>query len=388
MISSATLLTALFLSATSTATVLPPRVAAVNPVVSGTPQVLGVVSDPTLDRDSCGSSLIGGRVLWACRDTEPVGSDGIPTLPVISSTASWSDLDSSGLPVLDGSTYPMYGNNNEEPFYPLQADECDDNSAGGCSDGTRYAIWPDTPPLVTNTAADGTVTAYTWIRKAHITDSLTDLAPDPDTSLYKVVYSPSAAHDALPAVTIVDEAFWAADEQVPYGAYGSIVSADGSTAYLYGKGSSGTIALAKVPVGSIEDKTQYQFYENGSWTPTPPSLNASDINVPNASAGGQGTYFFSPPWERYVWIGQAGISVSADFFVTTAPAPEGPWAAPVQFYSAENGNATLGAYSLQANPALGGFEDGANDVYLTYTKNDVINGVGFYSTPLIKVSWE
>ncbi|EIW79373.1 hypothetical protein CONPUDRAFT_59444 [Coniophora puteana RWD-64-598 SS2] len=387
MISVATLFTALYLTASSSATAIR-RQAPVTPTVKGTPQVLGVVSDPTLDRDSCGSVLMGGRVLWACRDTEPVGSDGVPTLPVISSTASWTDLDSNGFLVLNGDTYPMYGSNNNNPFYPIQSDECGDNSAGACSDGTRYAIWPDSPPLVTNTAADGTVTAYTWVTKGHIKSDLTNLSPDPDTSLYKVVYSPSAAHDALPTVTLVDEAFWAANKQVPYGAYGSVMSSDGSTAYLYGKSSKGTTALAKVPAGSIEDKSQYQFWENGAWTPTPPDLSAGDINIDNVSAGGQGTYYWSPPWSSYVWIGQPGISVSADFMITTSPNPEGPWTEPTKFYSAQNGNATLGAYSLQANPGLGAFANGANDIYLTYTKTDIINNVGIYSTPLIKVSWQ
>ncbi|EIW80655.1 hypothetical protein CONPUDRAFT_16453, partial [Coniophora puteana RWD-64-598 SS2] len=309
---------------------------------------LGVVNDPTLNRDSCGSALIGGRVLWTCRDTQTVDSSGVNALPIISTTASWTDLNAQGQPSLSGNTYSMYGSNNlQSTFYPLQADECNGNTAGSCSDNTRYAIWPDSSPLVTDTAADGTVTAYTWIRNDHIKADLSDLTPDCVSSLYKVVYSTSAGHDALPTVTLVNENFWTASEQLPYGAYGGFV-ADG-TAYLYGKGSSGTVGLAKVPVGSIENKSAYQFYVNGGWTSMAPSLGASGVNIPNVSAGGQGTYYYSPPWNSYVWIGQPGLSVSADFFITTSPNPEGPWTQPTKFYSGANGNATLGAYTLQAH---------------------------------------
>ncbi|EIW79522.1 hypothetical protein CONPUDRAFT_137859 [Coniophora puteana RWD-64-598 SS2] len=380
MITLPALLIALCLSVCpASATTLPPRVAAVSPVVKGTPQVLGVVNDPTLNRDSCGSALIGGRVLWTCRDTQITDASGVHAFPVISSTSSWTDLDAWGHPALNDGTLPMYGNNNlQKTFYPLLPDECGDNVMGSCdsSNTTRYAIWPDSPPLVTDTAADGTVTAYTWIRKDHIKNDLSDLTPDCATTLYKVVYSPSAAHDALPTVTVVDENFWTADEQLPYGAYGGFVA--NGTAYIYGKGygpqSTGTIGLAKVSVGSIEDKSAYQFYQNDSWTATPPSVNASlsGVNIPNVSAGGQGTYYYSPPWGSYVWIGQQNLSVSADFFITTSPDPEGPWAQPIKFYSGVNGNATLPAYTIQAHTSLGGFENGANDVYLTYTHCDLV----------------
>jgi hypothetical protein len=93
----------------------------------------------------------------------------------------------------------------------------------------------------------------------------------------------------------------------------------GGTAYLWGQGSDKNVALARVSVGSIEDASQYEFYVNGSWTSKKPALGNTAAKIENASAGGQGTYYYSQPWQSYVWIGQAGISVSADFYITTAP---------------------------------------------------------------------
>ena len=48
---------------------------------------------------------------------------------------------------------------------------------------------------------------------------------------------------------------------MPYGSYGS-VNNDG-TVYLYGARADGSIALAKVPSGSVTDISQYQYFVNG-----------------------------------------------------------------------------------------------------------------------------
>lgn len=91
---------------------------------------------------------------------------------------------------------------------------------------------------------------------------------------------------------------------------------------------------------------------SGAWPSSQPALGDTAATIDNASAGGQGTYYYSNPWQSYVWIGQATDSVSADFYITTASAPEGPWIEPFKFYSGVDGNYSLGAYTLQANPDL------------------------------------
>lgn len=347
-----------------------------NPTVSGTPQIIGNVADPTLNRDSCAASLFGGRALWTCRDTQTYDSDGIPTLPLWTSSASWTD---------GGASLDMYGGDNgQQSFYPLVPGNCDDNQAGQCSDGSRYVIWPNAPPLVTSTDSSGNTVGYTWVNNFHIT-GLTNQIADPSVTLYKVTYSAgSGDQNAFPAREIISSNFWP-EGSIPYGNYGGFV-ADG-TAYLYGQGSDKNVSLAKVSVAGIEDASQYQFLVDGAWSSSQPDVGNTGATIENVSAGGQGTYYYSQPWESYVWIGQAANSVSADFYITTSPNPWGPWIEPINFYSAENGNYSLGAYTLQAQPALSDPSD--NSIYLTYTKTDSVgDNVQLYTTPLILVEWE
>ncbi|KAM3509649.1 hypothetical protein MY11210_006249 [Beauveria gryllotalpidicola] len=115
--------------------------------------------------------------------------------------------------------------------------------------------------------------------------------------------------------------------------------------------------------------------------PVSPVSNEIAPNLANSSAGGQGTYFYSPFQKKWVWIGQGGLSIAADFYITTADIPEGPWDAPQSFYRGRDGSAPLFAYTLQAHPGihLAGYYDG-NDVFISYAKNDDV-----YTTPLIRV---
>lgn len=361
------------------------------PIVKGS-EVLGIATDPIFNRDSCNSVRLQGRTFWTCRDTQFLNEFGDPQGGIISSTAGWSQIEASGRPVIQdfsngsGRGLIMTGTNSLSPYFPLQPGQCNDNSAGQCADRTRYAIWPDSPPLVSNGKDSGDFVGYTWIVNSLISPELSPVIKDPTVSLYRLTHSAgNPDQNALPAVNLVDGAFWPEDS-IPFGAYGHIVR-DG-TAYLYGKASNGHIALAKAPIGSVEDKSTYQYWTGGSWSNTPPAIDDPSASIPNASAGGQGTYYFSDAWQSYVWIGQAALSVSAQFFITTAPEPTGPWEAPVEFYRGEDGSAALAAYSLQAHPDM--VPAGANEIYLTYTKTDRRDTTIFdiYSTPLIRVEWQ
>ncbi|TGJ82133.1 hypothetical protein E0Z10_g6648 [Xylaria hypoxylon] len=332
--------------------------------------VVGNAADPAINRDSCGSTRIGDRAFWTCRDSQPYDSNGIPILPIWASSASWSDFNGDGTPGLE--QYGSGGGRN--PYFPYTASECNDNSAGACSDGSRYAIWPDSPPLITSTV-NNVVTAYT----------LSTNDPDPATSLYKLTYDLGTLDpNVLPTVTLVNEDFWLYGS-IPYGAYGNVIEDD--IAYLFGQPSNGVVSLAKVPVGSIEDQSQYQFWVNDAWTSSIPRINDANISIPNVSAGGQGTYYLSTYWNKWVWIGQAGISVSADFFITTADFITGPWESPVNFYSGQTGSYFLGAYSLQAHPGLNLDGTSTNEIHISYTKNDAFEDTSLYSTPLIHIQW-
>lgn len=368
-----------------------PRAAAVDPVVKGTPQVLGLVSDPSLNRDSCGSVNVNGRLLWTCRDTQQNNDLGLPDVNIIgSSTASWSDLNFDGTPKMDLMAESPNGFGNlmqavdpGQPYFAYPTGECETSPAGSCDDGTRWVLWPDSPPMATGfTDINGNYPAYTWVRQSHIDGDLTELNPDPPTALYRIDFPADSTDNATPPITKVNDAIWG-DQEISYGSYGNVVR--NGTAYLYAKPTSGQVALAKVSTGSIEDSSQYQFWVNGAWSTTKPAVGDNNYDT-HATAGGQGTFYYSDVWSSYVWIGQGSMSVSADFYVTTSPQPQGPWTEPKLIYSGENGNYDLGAYSLQANPGMSAA--GNNSIYLTYTKNDLVDDINVYSTPLILVEWE
>ena len=340
---------------------------------------LGNISEPGLNRDSCGSVRIADRVLWACRDTQPYDGNGIPTTPVWSSSAGWTNFNAFGTPELG-----LYSPRYQVPFYPYSSDQCGGSSVGDCGDGTRYALWPDQPPIITNSNGN-TVTGYTWVRNTHIAGLDPVGGNDPSTTLYKFVFdSGNSDRSAIPSPSIVNENWWGANS-IPFGAYGSVVK-DG-TAYLFGQPSNKSVCLAKVPADSIEDRSRYQYYVNGAWTNSTPGLgDTGSCNIPNVSAGGQGTYYFSYHWNKWVWIGQGGFSVSSYFLVTTADEIEGPWAEPKFFYQGHDGSYSLGAYTLQAHPGLSasGVAD-SNAIFITYTKSDT--NAQIYSTPLVRITW-
>lgn len=366
------------------------------------PKIVGLLNDPDLNRDSIAAATarFGDRVLWTSRDTQLMQPNGkVQPLPIISSTASWTDFNADGSPALQAippgvdplktTVLRAYGRNDtKQAFFPVLKGQ-GHPPAGGCDDGSRYAIWPDTPPLVTSISPDGHAVAYSWIKKAQITNQLKALVDDPAVSLHRIDYIPSkhGRGQTLPEVTVVEEEFWKSEE-IPYGAFGSLVK-DG-VAYLYGQTSKNTDAVARVPVGFVEDRTKYEYFVSGSWTARRPSIhNHNEAHIPNASAGGQGNYYFNPAWNSFVWIGGTKFP-GADFHITTAPRPEGPWIQPFKFYTAPAGNFFLGAYSLQANPVLVKDMQRENAVYLTYTKNDVFDEKegSVYTTPLIYVEWE
>jgi hypothetical protein len=364
-------------------------------------EILGNATDDTINRDSCGTTRVFDRVLWVCRDTQPNVAPGHSQLyPVYSSSASWANFHFDGTP----STTLYGGDHAYTAYYPYAADECPPdgpmvsqcpttgacpgplNLEGLCSDRKkRYALWPDSPPLVSSEGGlpGVEITAYTWIKKTFIGLDLTTYVDDPATSLYKVTYNHLTRDpNTLPEAQLIDEEFWQQDA-FPYGAYGNIVK--NGVAYLLAQTSTRLVALARVPAHLMDRQSDYEFYVNGSEMP---GINDTGANIPNISAGGQGTYFFSYFWNKFVWIGQASPSVMADFYITVADKMEGPWEEPYHFYSGINGDYFLSAYSLLAHPALSpGGKVVSNEVYISYTKNDVGFGTNIYTQPLIKVTW-
>ncbi|RFU72222.1 hypothetical protein TARUN_10038 [Trichoderma arundinaceum] len=357
--------------------------------------ILANVTDPDLSRDSCGSVKMGSRTLWTCRDTSiripGTGEYGF----VFTNTVGWTDNRPDGAPAIQAGGPVGAGSDGANDvllvkgprpslpvFYPLGPNMCP--NSGVCDDGaTRWTSWPDSPPLVSETAQDGTVTAYTWVSNNHIaTGSLEVLTPQPSTTLYKMTYQPDSDPDVVPTVTTVDNSFWG-EYEIAYGTYGNVVQ--GEYAYLYGLLFPTGVALARVPVDSIEDEGQYEYYVDGRWTSTKPAISDPAAAITNAGTTGQGTFYYSNRAQSYVWIGQGSPSIWADFYITTAPSPEGPWINPYLLYSGPNGDGDLPSYSLQAHPhMLREYDDG---IYLTWTQYFKPSTYAAYVTPLAYVSF-
>lgn len=350
-----------------------PQTRAFSPKVVSTEE-LGIVSDASLNRDSCGSVRIGDRALWTCRDTQSSRID----LPIWSSSAAWTNFNQFGTPQTS-----MYSPKSQQPYFKPLSNECPNNSAGVCSDNSRWVIWPDSPPLVTKKQGS-VVTAYSWIKRAHLKPDGSAYENDPRVSLYKFVYDTNQRdRNTVPNMVIQNEEFWPTNS-IPYGVYGNAVK-DGYV-YLWGQPSNKKVALARVRVDDVENSSKYEFYQCGTWKSYRPTLDNGCVDVPHASAGGQGTFFFSAHWDRWVWIGQSGFEIVADFFITTSPGVEGPWDEPQLFYKGQTGTAPLPDYSLQAHPGLSysGYMD-SNSTFISYTKQD--KG-GKYSTPLVRVNFD
>ncbi|KAJ7816755.1 hypothetical protein B0H14DRAFT_3111663 [Mycena olivaceomarginata] len=351
------------------------RAAAVTPVVASTTSY-GTLVSSGLSRDSCSSSLWSGNVLWVCRDTEQVTSAGQVVLPVVANTASYSPLpsDPSNPQPLVLSSPQGFGS----LFYPLESDECP--SFGACSDGTRWVGWPDTGPVVTFRGT-GVANGYAFIARQHLSGLAVVNAPS--YSLYHVI---SQSAGPIPSVSLLISSFWSST-QIGYGSAASVVN--NGFAYLYGATPNGKLALARAAqtgfLGALDDKSLYQYYVNGAWTSTPPSRTDSTIPLPNTSSV-QGTIYWSPKWSSYVWIGGDGFP-NANFYISTAPNPEGPWTAATHFYTGTVGTGSLPAYSALAHPSL---TDGTgNYIFITWTRTITNSaGVAVYDQPLVRVNWQ
>lgn len=372
--------------------------------VPGSAVVIANVTDPSLSRDSCGSTLIGSRVLWVCRDTKGYKNDGEGPGHIVPNSASWSDVNSDGTPRIvhnapagSGSNHSnpvvllyggSYNTTDSRPFYPLNATDEDAPYGFNYTANTRFATWPGQPPMVANSSGS-VISAYTWIDVHDIFTNTSgeEVTSNQPTSLYRFDFNTdvSAESDAPPMPTQVNERFWPQDEW-GYGAFLAFVN--GSTAYLYAQNDNRTaVALARVSINSIEDIDSYQYYVNDAWTKTRPSLTESSAYIPNLSGPTrQGTVYWSPPFQSFIYIGSDGKqTVNAshtcdlptngqsglgclEFFISTAPKPEGPWEEPSYFYSVPKGNGTLGAYSVQAHPEYVPNPQTNKSMYITYTQ--------------------
>jgi len=226
------------------------------------------------------------------------------------------------------------------------------------------------------------VNAYAFITRTHLS-GLSAI----NTPSYTLSHVISQSAGPIPATNVEISSFWSTT-QVGYGSAATVVN--NGFAYLYGATPNGKLAVARAALtgflGALDDKTLYQYYVNGAWTSTAPASSDTGIPLPNTSSA-QGSIYWSPKWNSYVWIGGDGFP-DANFYISTAPNPEGPWTAATQFYTGVVGVGSLPAYSAVAHPSL---TDGrGNYIFISWTRT-IPNPTGtgdVYDQPLVRVDWQ
>lgn len=151
--------------------------------------------------------------LWVCRDTEQI-SNGQGVLPVVANTASFSPL-----PNAPSNPQPLVLSSPQgfgSLFYQLESDECP--PYGACSDGTRWIGWPDTGPVVTFRGTNGTVNAYAFIGRKHLS-GLTQV----NTANYSLYHVVTQSVGPIPTTTMDISSFWSTS-QIGYGSAASVVN--------------------------------------------------------------------------------------------------------------------------------------------------------------------
>ncbi|ORX40575.1 hypothetical protein BD324DRAFT_647500 [Kockovaella imperatae] len=386
-----------------------------NPTVSES-NLAAISLDPNYQRDSCVSatSLINGRVLWVCRDTQVLVDESIDDEfngqagDFVSSSASWSDQLGTQphlvpIPSNQGqqqatSGYPaqltMYGGDTTSTsFLPYASDECDQNgnqagTGGTCaSDGTRYPLWIDSPPYVYQ-GSDGSATAYVYMMRTHI-QGLTNLASTFPTSLYQINYDSSSSSNSLPSVELINE-YWFPDGVFNYGDFGGITGTLDGKLYLYGQGLSKSnnghqpVALARC--SNPTDLSTYEYYYNdGTWSTTQAQVDDQSAWL-DGEFGKGGTFFYSDYTNSYLWIGQPTGAIGATVMVSSASSPEGPWSTPTQIANLPSGDSY--AYSVAAHPEM---SSNSQQIYLTYTLQKFYDGNSndiYYEQPLYMFTWD
>lgn len=330
------------------------------------------------NRDSCTSVRVADRQFWTCRDSYVYATGA-----VLTSSAGWSTFNADGTPAIvsmggNGPGYYPIDTASVGTYFLPGVDQClhspDGLPPGYCGNGERWAMWPDSPPLPVP-QPDGSYRLYTYIPLVHfVNQTTTSTGSNPAIALYRSDWNSGMEGYTLPSVNLLNSQFFPSGT-ASFGALGWLAGAIDGHVYLYGAAadSSGAVTgvhLAKVPAASIEDASAYTYWTGTSWSSTAPAVTDTSAVVPNAGTGGQGTYYYSSHFNKYIWIGMPRGSASISAYIATADNPEGPWTeSQLLFTSACDVQAPCGeyAYSVQAHPGLSRDQGNGNDIYVSLT---------------------
>jgi hypothetical protein len=153
--------------------------------------------------------------------------------------------------------------------------------------------------------------------------------------------------------------------------FGSAVLMKGEDCYIYGTvdETSGSVRkkqliLARVPAAQIMDFNQWRFYSDGEWVAEVDRAGRLGENMAN-----EFSVSFQPAINRYLML-YTQDSMSKYMVFRLAPAPEGPWGLPIQFYRCPEAewDPRIFCYAAKGHPELSGSPE---EIIVTYTTNSM-----------------
>jgi hypothetical protein len=294
---------------------------------------IGVVGGPpsVTARDVGATGVTGDRLLWLFGDTlfRPRSVDGeslrtctAATSDVAAPLATREPTDASGAPL---------------PCLPFTAEEAAFNRTSGRPD-LRVALWPG------SAVADG---------RGGLLVFYTKLIVNPGFLNYDLVGS-GLARFAAGATSGTREPGLIFPASEPAFDNALVV---GSDVFVYGMiGGTQDVAAARAPLAQAAERGAYRFWDGSGW--------ATEARQSRALFGGvSGALTVS--YNRYLgrYLATSSEVLSNRVLLRTAPAPEGPWSAPVTAFT---GVATAGSIDYAAREHAELAQDGGRRLFVTY----------------------
>jgi hypothetical protein len=253
-------------------------------------------------RDGGASALIGGQVLWTFGDTlfHPKSVDGVN---LRSNTAALAD-PSAPLEVHE----PLDANGAPFPFLPFTDDELQFNAQHS---DQRIALWP------ASVIPHGERGGFVFYLKLIVKPGFLNYEFIGTGLAYVSAGSTTAIREDKLLFNVPDPLFNSA-------------SLIGSEVYVYGQIKDGSndqaVAVARVPIAQIRDRTAYRFWNGTTWDADPQQAVAVLSGIPGEVSVSHNAFL-----KRYIAVHSAIFSNK--IVLKLAAQPEGVWGDPIETFS-------------------------------------------------------
>lgn len=309
-------------------------------------------------RDGGYSALFKGRSIWIYGDTLLSGQDG-KGLEILSNSWSWTgDLVAAN--GIDGFEDARDQSGSPTPLFPFTAEEQVFNQnhlSENCPEppcSNRWALWPGA--LVADTARNRVLVFYQKIRVG------------PGMLNFRVAgHSLAVWHEMTQPARRPFLGQQQDDQTLMFGpdepGFGSAAVVSDKMLYVFGcdrVGPAMPCRLARVPLDQALDPTAWLYYgTDGTWQT---KVSAS---IPVFDGNDMMSVSFNPFLGRFIVVYSQPMSTAV--MVRTAPAPQGPWSAPVEAFEAKKPVSETGwIYDALAHPEYA--REGGRQIFITYSR--------------------